>query len=67
MAAVTQIRNKHSDGRAYFDRKLAEGKTRKKALRSLKRRISDAMIDRFYDPLARLVRWVRGPGGTKGV
>ena len=33
MAAVTQIRNKHSDGRAYFDRKLAEGKTRKEALR----------------------------------
>jgi hypothetical protein len=30
MAAVTQIRNKHSDGRAYFDRKLAEGKPGKK-------------------------------------
>jgi transposase len=42
MAAVTQIRNKHSEGRAYFDRKLAEGKTRKEALRSLKRRVSDA-------------------------
>ena len=42
MAAVTQIRN-DTPGRAYFDRKLAEGKTKKEALRSLKRRISDAV------------------------
>src|SRR5438552_3027677 len=48
MAAVTQIRNKHSDGRAYFDRKLAEGKTRKEALRSLKRRLS-ALYARLQD------------------
>src|SRR5262249_25623159 len=27
MAAITQIRHKHSDGRAYYDRKIAEGKT----------------------------------------
>ena len=33
MAAVTQIRHRHSDGRAYYDRKLAEGKTPKEALR----------------------------------
>jgi len=26
MAAVTQIRHKHSDGRAYYDKKIAEGK-----------------------------------------
>ena len=25
MAAITQIRNRHSDGRAYYDRKVAEG------------------------------------------
>ena len=30
MAAVTQIRHAHSDGRAYYDRKVAEGKTCKK-------------------------------------
>jgi transposase len=41
MAAVTQIRHRRSDGRAYFEKKLAEGKTRKEALRALKRRISD--------------------------
>jgi transposase len=39
MAAITQIRHKRSDGRAYYQRKLAEGKTRKEALRCLKRRI----------------------------
>jgi len=29
MAAVTQIRQRHSAGRAYFEKKLADGKTRK--------------------------------------
>src|SRR6266550_3344230 len=33
MAAVTQIRYRHSPGRAYYDKKLAEGKTGKEALR----------------------------------
>ena len=42
MAAVTQIRN-DTPGRAYFERKVAEGKTKKEALRALKRRISDAV------------------------
>ena len=43
MAAVCQIRQCHSDGRAYFDRKVAEGKTKKEALRSLKRQVSNAI------------------------
>jgi transposase len=47
MAAVTQIRYAHSPGRAYFDRKLAEGKTGKEALRCLKRQISDAIHARL--------------------
>ena len=47
MAAITQIRHKHSAGRAYYDKKLAEGKTRKEALRSLKRRVSDAIYARL--------------------
>lgn len=42
IAAVTQIRN-DTPGRAYFDRKIAEGKSKKEALRALKRRISDAV------------------------
>ena len=43
IAAVTQIRHRHCDGRVFFDRKVAEGKTKKEALRALKRRISDAV------------------------
>jgi transposase len=42
IAAVTQIRN-DTPGRVYFDRKLTEGKSKKEALRALKRRISDAV------------------------
>ena len=42
MAAITQIRQRHSKGRAYYEKKLAEGKTAKEGLRSLKRQISNA-------------------------
>ena len=41
IAAVTQIRNLHSDGRGYYDRKLEQGKTPREARRALKRQISD--------------------------
>jgi transposase len=43
LAAICQIRQPHSEGRAYFDPKLAEGKTNKDAIRSLKRHISNAV------------------------
>ncbi len=43
MAAVTQIRNPGTEGRIYFERKVVEGKTKKEALRSLKRQISNAV------------------------
>lgn len=43
IAAVTQIRNPGVEGRIYFERKVAEGKTKKEALRSLKRHISNAV------------------------
>ena len=46
MAAVTQVRN-DTPGRAYYLRKQAEGKSRKEALRALKRRISDAVYRRL--------------------
>ena len=55
MAAVTQIRYRHSDGRAYYDRKLAEGKTPKEALRALKRRVSDAIFARLQADARRAV------------
>jgi transposase len=43
MAAICQIRQPHSEGRAYFDRKMAEGKTKKEAIRALKRQVSNAI------------------------
>ncbi len=46
MAAVTQIRF-DTPGRVYYDKKLAEGKTKKEALRALKRRVSDAVYRRL--------------------
>ena len=65
MAAVTQIRHLHSPGRAYYDRKIAEGKTKKEALRCLKRRISDAIYDKLVADARRLTSR-RGPGGQAG-
>ena len=43
MAAVTQVSHKGTPGRVYYDKKRAEGKTKKEALRALKRRVSDAV------------------------
>ena len=40
--ALVQIRNK-TQGRAYFLRKRAEGKSKKEAMRCLKRRLSDVV------------------------
>jgi transposase len=42
-AAIVQIRYHHSPGRAYYDRKLAEGHTPREAIRALKRRLSDVV------------------------
>ena len=42
MIAVTQVGH-DTPGRVYYQRKIAEGKTKKEALRALKRRISDAV------------------------
>ena len=63
MAAVTQIRYRHSQGRAYYDKKRAEGKTGKEALRALKRQISDAI---FACLQADARRAANGPGGQPG-
>jgi transposase len=42
LIAIVQIRHPTA-GQAYYRRKLAEGKSRKEALRCLKRRLSDAV------------------------
>jgi transposase len=67
MAAVSQVSHRHSTGRAYFDKKRAEGKTPKEALRSLKRQVSDAIFACLHAD-ARQVAMVRatGPGGHPG-
>jgi transposase len=67
MAAISQIRHKHSQGRAYYDKKLAEGKTHKEALRSLKRRISDAIYAALVtDARQAAAAGPKDPGGQPG-
>ena len=59
--AVTQVGH-DTPGRAYYLRKQAEGKTRKEALRALKRRVSDAVWRQLQLDLPN--RRTRGPGAT---
>jgi transposase len=67
MAAVTQVAHRHSDGRAYYERKLKEGKTPKEALRCLKRRISDAIFAHLVADAKRKAGAAKmGPGGQRG-
>jgi len=67
MAAITQIRHKHSQGRAYYEKKTGEGKTHKEALRSLKRRISDAVYAALVaDARQAAGACPEGPGGQSG-
>ena len=47
MAAVTQIRNLDTEGRCYYDTKLAAGKTKREAMRALKRRVSDRVYQQL--------------------
>jgi transposase len=62
MAAVTQIRFSRSKGRAYFDKKINDGKTPKEALRALKRQVSDALCKQVKAGARR----ADGPGGHPG-
>jgi transposase len=69
MAAITQVRFRHSEGRAYYDKKVTEGKTPKEALRALKRRISDALFAAMVADARRDQQESRtsgGPGGQTG-
>lgn len=43
MAAICQLRQPHCEGRAYFERRVSEGKTNKEAIRALKRQISNTV------------------------
>jgi hypothetical protein len=64
MAAITQIRCRHTKGRAYYDKKLAEGKTSKEALRALKRQISDAIFACLQEDARHAA--AKSPGGQPG-
>jgi len=67
IAAVTQLRL-DTEGRAYYRRKRAEGKKPLKAMRCLKRRISDAIYRQLLADQQRAVGAEpgAGPGGHCG-
>jgi len=60
--ATVQLRNP-TDGRAYYDRKKAAGKTSNEAMRSLKRRLSDIVYRRMIDDA--ITTTMTGPGGHR--
>jgi transposase len=47
LVAMSQISHRGTDGRAYFERRVAEGKTKREAIRSLKRHISNAVYQQL--------------------
>jgi hypothetical protein len=61
--AIVQIRH-DTDGRAYYRRKLAAGKTPMEALRCLKRRLSDVIFRQLVADAT--TRAEAGPGGHSG-
>ena len=71
IAAISQIRL-DTEGRAYYRRKIAGGKTKLEALRCLKRRISDALYRQLLVDAERATRAgvdeadETGPGGHCG-
>ena len=65
--ATVQLRHGTEDGtegRAYFDRRKAAGKTSNEAMRALKRRLSDIVYRRMVDDAAK--HMTTGPGGQSG-
>jgi transposase len=61
--ATVQLRTP-TEGRAYFDRKKAAGKTSMEAMRCLKRRLSDIVYRRMVDDA--IGPAMTGPGGHRG-
>jgi transposase len=62
MMAMTELRQ-GGEGRLYYDRKIAAGKTKMEAMRCLKRRLSDIVYARMRADAKRLGT---GPGGHPG-
>jgi transposase len=63
--AIVQLR-RDTPGRAYYRRRLAEGKTTMEALRALKRHLSDVVYKRMLHDAERRQAGETGPGGHSG-
>ena len=65
--AIVQLRN-DTEGRAYYRRKIAAGKTPMEAIRALKRRLSDLVYRQLVNDQKRLQQAMKGtgPGGQAG-
>ena len=64
--AIVQLRHP-TKGREYFDRKVAQGKTKREAMRALKRRLSDVVYRQLVADQKRLrLADAAGPGGHVG-
>jgi transposase len=61
--AVVQLRN-DTEGRAYYDRRKADGKTSMEAMRALKRRLSNIVYRQMLDDAVQAK--MTGPGGQRG-
>jgi transposase len=63
--AVVQLRH-DTPGRAYYRRRVAEGKTTMEALRALKRHLSDVVYKQMLRDAQRARKNGTGPGGQSG-
>jgi transposase len=63
MMATVQLRNS-TQGRAYYDRRKADGKTSMEAMRCVKRRLSDIVYRHMVNDA--ITHTVTGPGGQRG-
>ena len=66
--AVVQLRHPTTEGRAYYDRRKADGKTSMEAMRALKRRLSNLIYKTLLDDAlkATAAGMVTDPGGQRG-
>jgi hypothetical protein len=63
--AIVQLR-RDTPGRAYYRRRVAEGKTTMEALRALKRHLSDVVYKQMLRDAQRARKDGTGPGGQSG-
>ena len=64
MMAVVQLRTPTTEGRTYYNRKVADGKSPNEAMRCLKRRLSDIVYRAMLNDC--IAAAATGPGGHRG-